>query len=305
MNIKKIVSNLFVLLFCAAVHAQDEITVKTFKELTSDLSARTSRRYDMNDEPCALIKIQYPKEGASFEGTVVGEAEFRNGEYWVYVSGGTKRIRLHLPETPTITVEFSDFGIKQAEQNMTYVIEFRFPRQGGKLPISFYAEGGFVAGGMMGAELSLGTYLGGFNLEANAMLPFGATDALYWNNPAKPSVKCSYKPVFLAGGRLGYGIRIGEKFRITPQVGMMFMKTAETVSGSNPSSHASGSFCSSVVAAAKVQFFVTKNLAIALAPEYAIPVMKSEGFNKLADQSSKIAKWNNGIGAKVALSFEF
>ena len=305
MIIRRIASFFFALLLCVAIHAQNEIIVKTFKELTSDLSARTSRRYDLNDEPCALIKIMYPKDGATFEGTVVGDTEFRNGEYWVYVSGGTKRIRLHLPDTPTIMVDFSDYGIKQALQNMTYVIEFRFPSQGGKLPMSFYAEAGFVAGGMMGAELSLGTYLGGFNLEVNGMLPFGATDELYWNNPTRPSVKCSYNPSFLAGGRMGYGIRIGEKFRITPQVGMMFMKTAETVSGSNPSSHASGSFCSSVVAAAKFQFFLVKNLAIALAPEYYVPVMKSEGFNKLTEHSSKISKWNNGIGAKVALSFEF
>lgn len=295
----------FLLLLAAfSVKAQEVITVKTFKELTADIAARTNRRYDGNDNPCALLKILYPKEGATFEGYgITGDAEFKNGEYWVYMSGNAKRIKIHLPDTPTIELEFSDYGISSVQGNTTYSVEFVFPKTGGKLPFKFYAEAGFVAGGMMGPELSLGAYLGGFNLEANAMLPLASAD-LNWNHAYNPSVVCTYKPVFSVGGRLGYGISIGEKLRITPQVGMMFLKTSEKHDG-NPGVFAKGAYSSSLAIDVKLQYFIAKNISIALAPEYDMTLMKSNGFKMLSDASSKIKKWNNGVGGKLAISFEF
>lgn len=284
--------------------AQEEVTVKTFKELASDLSARTNRRYDLNDEPCALVKVMYPKPGATFEGNIVGEAEFRQNEYWVYVATGTKRFRIHLPEIPTIVLEASDYGFDRLQSNVTYVVEFKFPSKKG-MSGSFYAGVGFTAGSTMGPELSLGTYLGGFNIELNAMLPLGGGADVYWNNPANPSVKCTYKPTFSVGGRLGYGIKLGEAIRLTPQVGMMFMKTSESVEGGQYDAFAKGAYCSSLAIDLKAQYFFAKNLAVSLVPEYDLPVMKSEGFKVLSTASSKIKKWGNGINVKIGLSYEF
>lgn len=116
---------ILLLLISISINAQ-EITVKAFSEEINDLSARTSRRYDINDAACALIKVQYPKPGATFEGMVIGETEFRNGEYWVYVSKGAKRLNIHLPGIQTIKITFADFGINQVQSNTTYSLEFKF-----------------------------------------------------------------------------------------------------------------------------------------------------------------------------------
>lgn len=297
---KKLIMLFLALCLTTVVNAQEEVTVKTFKELMSDLSARTSRRYDLNDEPCALVKVQYPKEGATFEGTIVGDVEYKHGEYWVYLSKGTKRLRIHLPEVPTITVEFSDFGVQQVESNMTYSVDFRFPSA---FKSSFYVEAGMLVGSTMGPELSFGTYLGGFNIELNAMLPMGTSDNVYWNKGSQQAVT-TYKPSFAIGGRLGYGIMAGKSLRITPQAGVRFMKTAETME-SGSSEIASGANCSSLVVAVKVQYMLSKSFGISVSPEYAAHIVKSEGFKAVSEASSKMNGWGNGIGVKAALNIEF
>lgn len=300
-NLMKKFFILFLTLFIStSISAQEEVTVKTFKELMSDLSARTSRRYDLNDDPCALVKVQYPKEGATFEGTIVGDVEYKNGEYWVYLSKGTKRLRIHLPEVPTITVEFSDFGVQQVESNMTYSVDFRFPST---FESSFYVEAGMLIGSTMGPELSFGTYLGGFNIELNAMLPMGTSDNVYWNKGSQQAVT-TYKPSFAVGGRLGYGIMAGKSFRITPQAGVRFIKTAETME-SGSGEIASGAYCTSLVVAVKLQYMVSKGFGISISPEYDAHIMKSEGFKTISEVSSKVNGWGNGIGVKAAVNVEF
>lgn len=301
--IKKLLFLILALCLTTGVNAQEEVTVKTFKELMSDLSARTSRRYDLNDEPCALVKVQYPKEGATFEGTIVGDVEYKNGEYWVYLSKGTKRLRLHLPNVPTIVVEFSDYGIDQAQSNTTYSINFRFPGKG--IETSFYVEGGFVAGGMMGAEVSLGMYLGGFNIELDAMLPMAGEQSVFWQSADKMPEEFSYKPSLCFGARLGYGIMAGSKFRITPQVGVLYMGLTETAKGNTSLAPAKGANCASLTAGCKLQYMVAKNFGISITPQYNAALAKSKGFQALADASSDISKWNNGVGVKLALNVEF
>lgn len=167
--IKEIFFLFLALCLTTSISAQEEVTVKTFKELISDLSARTSRCYDINDVPCALVKVQYPKEGATFEGTIVGDVEYKRGEYWVYLSRGTKRLRIHLPEMPTITVDFSEFGVQQVESSMTYCVDLKF--KDSEFHSSFYVQGGMLIGTTMGPEAAVGTYLGGFNIELCALLP--------------------------------------------------------------------------------------------------------------------------------------
>lgn len=303
MNTKRWMTLFLSLFVMLCVQAQEEVTVKTFEELMMDISGKKYVVKDINEVPCALIKVQYPKEGATFSGDVLGTPELKQGAYWVYVLNGAKRISIHLPETPTLEVEFREYGITKVESLHTYTLELKFPKQG--MPLEFYAEAGFRAGGMMGAELALGTYLGNFNLEVNAMLPVGSKADVYWyrNNEAQ-SVKCSYKPSYVVGGRLGYGIMLGEKLRLTPQAGVMFMKMSESVSG-GAASHYGGAYCGSLAVALKCQYLLSEHLAVGVCPEYDLPVVKSTGFDALSAASGKIKKWNSGIGVKVSVTASF
>ena len=290
--------------FSLGCDAQEEITVKTFKELISDLSARRNRRYDLNDVPCALVKVQYPKDGATFEGSMVGNAEYKNGEYWVYVSKGTKRIKIHLPEIPTIIVEFSDYGVEQTESNTTYTLEFRFP-SASSFKSSFYVEAGYTIGSTMGVEASVGTYLAGFNIELNAMLPMASAETVYWMSDTQAPEAFDYKPSIAFGAKIGYGIMAGKNFRITPQAGVRYMALSEKAKETSSITPAKGANSAALTIGCKLQYMVTKNFGVSLTPEYSIAIAKSKGFKTLADASSRIKKWNNGIGAKIAVNVEF
>lgn len=301
MKTKRLIFVIAALWACLGTHAQNDVVVRSVKEVLSDLSARTNRRYDLNNEACALIKVQYPASGATFEGNVIGDVQFLHNEYWVYVSAGTKRLRVHLPSTPSITVEFIDYDIPRIESNITYVLEFSTPSKG--IDAHFYLEAGYNTG-TSGAELSLGSYVSGVNFELNYMIPMVSEQTIYWNNVSLPSEKASYKPTMILGGRIGYGISTKEAIRITPQIGLQFLKTEETVEVT-ASEHASGAYCSSLVLACKLQYMLSKNIGLSLTPEYASPIVKSEGFKALSEASSDIKKWNNGLGIRLAINIEY
>ena len=55
---------------------------------------KSLERLDNNGQICPLVKYQFPREGLVFEGPVVGNVQFRDGEYWVYYEPGTKMVRV-------------------------------------------------------------------------------------------------------------------------------------------------------------------------------------------------------------------
>lgn len=90
---KKILLLGLVLSACLTLSAQ-QISVKSIEELTSDLTARTHPRSDINDNSCALIKVTIPMvKNLMFSGWVMGDVDYHPGEYWVYVPEGTKKIK--------------------------------------------------------------------------------------------------------------------------------------------------------------------------------------------------------------------
>lgn len=62
---------LALLLLPTTLQAQ-ELSVKSFSEKTSDISASTAPRVDNNAIPCALVKVQIAAQGVKFEGNIMG-----------------------------------------------------------------------------------------------------------------------------------------------------------------------------------------------------------------------------------------
>lgn len=60
----------------------------------SDISGSVHQRRDANNSPCALIKIQLVDKIKKVEGQVVGGIIDKGSEKWVYVTEGTKRIKV-------------------------------------------------------------------------------------------------------------------------------------------------------------------------------------------------------------------
>ena len=111
----------FVLLFAAisSVLAQ-ELTVKSFKLASSDLTAQTQPRKDLNDRNCALIKVGIGLQGVQFEGSIMGNVENKTGEYWVYMPQGIRQLKVKHANYAPVMVTFADYGVEKLESNRTY-----------------------------------------------------------------------------------------------------------------------------------------------------------------------------------------
>ena len=111
----------FVLLFAAisSVLAQ-ELTVKSFKLASSDLTAQTQHRKDLNDCNCALIKVGIGLQGVQFEGSIMGNVENKTGEYWVYMPQGNRQLKVKHANYAPVMVTFADYGVEKLESNRTY-----------------------------------------------------------------------------------------------------------------------------------------------------------------------------------------
>ena len=122
MEVKKLAIVFFLVLFlCPGIKAQ-ELTVKSFREAGYDLAARTQVRKDINGGDCALLKVQLVASGAQFDGNVIGDISFKINEYWVYMSQGSKRLKVYHPNFLPLEVTFSDYGIDHLESKCTYVL---------------------------------------------------------------------------------------------------------------------------------------------------------------------------------------
>ena len=88
------------LLLSGWVEAQ-QLSVKSFRKLENDLSARGSEgRMDQNGDKCAIIKVVTNEKGFVFEPDALGlvGSVGKTSEIWLYVPYGAKRLTIKHPE---------------------------------------------------------------------------------------------------------------------------------------------------------------------------------------------------------------
>ncbi len=90
-----------------------------------DLSANTEPRYDLNKERCALVKVRFVAKHASFEGNIIGDVIKKEGEYWVYMTKGSRYLTVKHPDLlPTqIMLDKS----QPLESGVVYVLTLSIP----------------------------------------------------------------------------------------------------------------------------------------------------------------------------------
>lgn len=121
---------------CGVAKAQD----LTMRLLPKDLTAVVNQRNDLNGNACAVIKMKVPCDTAYFDGNIVGSVERVDSAFVVYVTPGTRHLRMRLNEPfgkaskkgnrdamvaidsiPDMIV-FSKYGIEAVQPNFTYEI---------------------------------------------------------------------------------------------------------------------------------------------------------------------------------------
>lgn len=115
---------LFFLLVPSPVSAQ-EFSVESFRLLPNDVSAFIDNVRDLNDEACALIKVEAPSEFAFSTPLGIVKRKDEVGEIWIYLPKGTKTLTLKHPEWGVLR----DYSLGKAlESRMTYEMKITLPR---------------------------------------------------------------------------------------------------------------------------------------------------------------------------------
>ena len=124
---RKILLSFFMLFtVMSAVFAQ-KLKVESFKLASSDITAQSHPRKDLNNLYCALVKVGIALDGVKFDGSIMGEPIQKLGEYWVYMPKGVSMLQvLHKNYTP-LMVNFYDYGVGKVESGMTYILTLSKP----------------------------------------------------------------------------------------------------------------------------------------------------------------------------------
>lgn len=152
-------------------------------------------------------------------------------------------------------------------------------------------------------DLSTGGYIGGyiknFNIEAHCLYGPMSLAQIYWNSVqgTEMPLKCTYRPL-TAGGRFGYGVTIGSRVRITPQIGMDYIRAT---------SKEKNDYCTamSVAGGIKTSVAVSSCFELMLIPQYSYPIYMSDMYKALSEISPVIDSWSRGFSIKLGLGLFF
>lgn len=107
--------------------ASQEATVKDFEATPMDVTAQQYSRLDLHGVKCALVKVQVVAPGVSFSGNVMGEVEKRGSEYWVYLSQGTKMLKITAETFLPLMYKFPE----PLKSGVTYILRLQAPQAAG------------------------------------------------------------------------------------------------------------------------------------------------------------------------------
>ena len=105
-----------------------ELTIKGMTIEPTDSSAIQYERLDLADQASGLVKVKLDAVGATFEGNVIGETDYKSGEYWVYMSDGSYMLSIKHPNYVPLDINFRDLGIKWVEGKTTYKLTLQMPQ---------------------------------------------------------------------------------------------------------------------------------------------------------------------------------
>ena len=123
---KRVLFFVFGILLCLGIYSQ-ELKVKSFSLAATDISAQTQPCKDLNNEPCALVKVQFVGDILDVEGNVIKPLVKKGNETWAYMTHGSQQMKVLTKDYLPIMVDFSNYGISQVEKNKTYVLVLTKP----------------------------------------------------------------------------------------------------------------------------------------------------------------------------------
>lgn len=128
------------LLLSTLLSAQE--LVPSFKMLEKDLLARTQPRLDLNDVPCAIVRVSAANiESYRFEGNIIGDVVYQSGEALVYMTQGSRNLTIKSNKFGMLKYEFP---LGKLKKQVVYKLDLKLilPEDQQRKTL-ILAEGGF------------------------------------------------------------------------------------------------------------------------------------------------------------------
>lgn len=118
---RKLLSIVILLLLCFSYQGSaQKLIVSNFVELPTDISAREFEVLDVNDDPCAIVKIYTGLKSIKVDGNQgVERVEEKNGAFWVWVPQGTRQLKISKDGFALLPYYFE----KELEKSSVYSFE--------------------------------------------------------------------------------------------------------------------------------------------------------------------------------------
>ncbi|MBP5771620.1 MAG: PEGA domain-containing protein [Bacteroidaceae bacterium] len=252
---------------------QQTVKVEEGKTAELDIQLRDQARFTINAHPQARLTLDGKDVGLtpySFDGA--------SGDYDI-------RLDCH---------RYKTFHQKTALRASAPQQTFRLQRIF-QMPTSFYLGAGFQAGTLMGLNAHAGAYIYNINIEAYATFGMGSETG-YLNYIDGTSSQDENLKARLFGGKVGYGITVGSRLRITPQVGLGALSvTSDHITAS--------ALCATL--GCRIDYALTSFFGVNLTPEGQFALSKKDVFKQISEQSSKVKGWGTGAGARIGVYLYF
>lgn len=159
----------------------------------------------------------------------------------------------------------------------------------------FYVDASYLQSKNSAISAGMGGYISRFNIEGSYQYYLKEQGPVYWQkNSNEATQQRQYRPRSLSA-RVGWGLRIGTRLRLTPQVGCTYTELAEREDGGKPSfSIANGANALSVSAGVKLNIALCNGVALTVNPEYQLRVNESDGFKAIAERIDAIDNLGKG-----------
>lgn len=128
------------LLLSTFLQAQE--LVPSFKVLERDLLARTQPRLDLNEVPCAIVRVSAKDiESYTFEGSIIGDVIYQPGEALIYMPQGSRNITIKSNKFGMLKY---DFPTGKLQKQVVYELDLKLVLpEDQKRKTIVMAEGGF------------------------------------------------------------------------------------------------------------------------------------------------------------------
>lgn len=183
----------------------------------------------------------------------------------------------------------------------------------------FYMGAAYQIGHITAITGYAGVYLHNINIEGGYILNQVETERTRWITSPEVwtgntmQLVYDYKLANSFNGRIGYGLSLGKRLRITPQVGAIYYKLTGTLTDSNVSGQytiteddeKSSTWVISGVGAARIELSPVNHITLAVTPQYEMPLSMGSLANTINGNSDIVKRWCGGFGLKAGFEIYF